>query len=81
LPGTEHSRIASSFGDDAVLFSDRATEKRTPRTHSLHYSDTNEVGIAADQEMLSRIEMMFEIGPLKDRERQVRVSVDVIVEG
>jgi hypothetical protein len=54
---------------------------RTPETHSLHYADANEFEIAANEEILSRIEMMFEIDPLKDRERKVRVFIDAIVEG
>jgi hypothetical protein len=59
----------------------RMPEPRRAHTHSLHYADAYEVESAANKETLSRIEMMFEIGPLKNLEQKVSVFIDVIMEG
>jgi hypothetical protein len=47
----------------------------------LHYADANEPEIAANREILDRIEQMARSGPLRNLEKQVKVFADVIIEG
>jgi hypothetical protein len=76
-------KMFSNFGFwyHMALFSGGFSERTTLPTYSLYHADANELEITAKEEILSRIDMMFHISLLQDLERQVKVFIDVIIEG